>query len=103
MRAADINGDGRIDLLGTAAADNQLVWYENPGDPARDPWTKHVIDTPYRPAHGHPVDMDGDGDLDVVMALGYAGPKEGRDPACTRSCGTRTRAVPSVRPGRSTS
>ena len=80
MRAADINGDGRIDLLGTAAGDNQLIWYENPGDPAREPWTKHVIDTPYRPAHGHPVDMDGDGDLDVVMALGYAGPNEGPDP-----------------------
>src|SRR5207247_2123723 len=24
------------------------------------------------PAHGHPVDLDGDGDLDVVMAFGIA-------------------------------
>ena len=80
IRAADINGNGLIDLLGTAARDNQLIWYENPGDPARDPWIKHVIDTPYRPAHGHPIDMDGDGDLDVVMALGYGGQNEGTDP-----------------------
>ena len=66
----DMNGDGRVDLLGTASAGNQVVWYENPGDPVHKPWRKHSIDSPQRPIHGHPVDMDGDGDVDVVMALG---------------------------------
>ncbi len=80
IRAADINGDGRIDLLGTATEEGQLIWYENPGDPATSPWTKHVIDSTYRPAHGHVVDISGDGHLDVVMALGYGGSDEGPDP-----------------------
>jgi hypothetical protein len=72
--AIDMNGNGRMDLLGTASAGNQVMWYENPGDPRHQPWPKHVIDTPLRPIHGHPVDMDGDGDIDVVLALGHSAP-----------------------------
>ena len=71
---ADFSGDGKPDLLGTATADNQVVWYENSGDPARTGWKKHMIDTSYRPVHGHPADIDGDGKMDVVMALGFGSP-----------------------------
>ncbi|MFA6111765.1 MAG: VCBS repeat-containing protein [Candidatus Latescibacterota bacterium] len=74
--AADVNGDGRMDLIGTARTGNQVVWYENPGDPVRRPWIKHLIDVAKGPSHGHPVDMDGDGDVDLVMALGAFGPDE---------------------------
>jgi len=74
--AVDMNGDGRIDLLGTARVGNQVVWYENPGDPVNLPWKKHIIDTAPQPTHGHPVDMDGDGDVDVVMALGMSPPHD---------------------------
>jgi len=76
IHAADIDGDGKIDLLGTARVANQVIWYENPGDPAKQPWIKHIIDDAPQPIHGHPVDMDGDGDLDVVMALGMLPPGE---------------------------
>ena len=69
--AVDINGNGNVDLLGTAAEGNQVVWYENPGDPVNKPWKKHLIDTAPRPIHGHPADMDGDGDVDIVMAFGF--------------------------------
>lgn len=72
--AADFNGDGKADLLATASAGNLVLWYENPGKPASRPWPKHVIDDQSpRPIHGHPVDLDGDGDMDVVMALGFSG------------------------------
>ena len=74
--AVDINGNGLTDLLGTASAGNQVVWYENSGDPVNQPWKKHLIDTSPRPVHGHPVDMDGDGDVDVVMALGMGNPED---------------------------
>jgi len=85
IRVGDFNGDGKPDLLCTAVgAENvpadvtdverhgsRVVWYENPGAPATRPWKRHVIDDKSRaPIHGHPVDLDGDGDLDVVMAFG---------------------------------
>lgn len=71
IRVADINGDGKPDLLGTASSINLIVWYENPGKPATGPWKKHVIDDKSpRPIHGHAIDFDKDGDIDVVMALG---------------------------------
>jgi hypothetical protein len=70
MRAADFNGDGKVDLLGTARVDNLTAWYENPGRADR-PWPRRVIDKDSpQPTHGEPVDVDGDGDADVLMALG---------------------------------
>ncbi|MBM4048946.1 MAG: VCBS repeat-containing protein [Planctomycetes bacterium] len=74
IRVADFNRDGRLDLLATGAAAKLVVWYEHPGDPRTQPWKRHIIDnTSARPLHGQPVDMDGDGDLDVVMAVGMGG------------------------------
>jgi hypothetical protein len=70
IATADFNGDKKPDLLGTARIGNLTAWYEQTGDAAR-PWKRHVIDdqSPL-PVHGQPIDMDGDGDPDVVMALG---------------------------------
>jgi hypothetical protein len=71
--AADFNRDGRPDVLGTVTVAGIILWYENPADPKRQPWKRHVIDLVARPTHGHPVDLDNDGDLDVVMAYGGLG------------------------------
>ena len=73
ITVADFNRDGKPDLLGTSRTGNQVMWYANSGQPASDRWVKTVIDdTTLAPAHGHPTDLDGDGDLDVVMAFGIA-------------------------------
>ena len=85
IRLGDFNRDGKIDLLAASVGASvaavssddpaqhgaSIVWFENPGQPASKPWKKHVIDNRRRgPIHGHPIDLDGDGDLDVVMAFG---------------------------------
>jgi hypothetical protein len=75
MAVADFDRDGRPDLLGTARTTNQVLWFVNPGLPATAPWAQHTIDdATIAPTHGHPVDLDGDGDLDVLMAFGLVAP-----------------------------
>ena len=72
IRAADFDQDGDMDLLGTARLAGQVIWYENEQKDLSISWKKHPIDTQsVCPAHGNPVDMDQDGDLDVVIALGF--------------------------------
>lgn len=70
---ADFNRDGKPDLLGSARTTNTVMWYENSGQPKTGKWKKHIIDDKTgAPAHGHAVDLDADGDLDVIMAYGIA-------------------------------
>lgn len=74
IEAADFSGDGRPDLLGTSRGSNLVVWYENTASGSALEWRKHVIDDQSAyPCHGHAVDLDRDGDLDVLMAFGLAG------------------------------
>ena len=79
MRVADFNGDGHVDILGTSDVSSLVIWYENSGKPESDNWKRNVINfigisgpelVRGKPVHGQPVDMDGDGDTDVLMALG---------------------------------
>ena len=75
IRTADFDRDGDLDLLATGRTTRQTVWYENVGKPQASEWKKHVIDDQSKyPTHGQPADMDGDGDLDVVLARGFGPP-----------------------------
>ncbi len=86
MRAADFDGDGDADLLGTIRQASEVVWYENRSPADTVTWTKHVIDgESVCPAHGNPADMDGDGDLDVVMALGFYFRPGSEDPKASQA------------------
>ena len=72
--AVDINRDGKLDLLGTGTFGHHTVWYENTGEAGVKRLKRHLIDNKTLvPTHGHPVDMDGDGDVDVIMAFGMRG------------------------------
>ena len=68
VSAADLDGDGDLDVLSTSENDNTLAWYESDG--ASPPsFTRRLIFTDGQAALGHSTaDLDGDGDLDVALA-----------------------------------
>jgi len=72
VSAADLDGDGDLDVLGSAWDDNELAWWRNEGgNPVN--WVKQTIDSNFRNAHEIlAVDLDNDGDLDVLGAAAGA-------------------------------
>jgi regulation of enolase protein 1 (concanavalin A-like superfamily) len=67
---ADVDGDGRQDIVAGPSEDpnGRLAWY-SAADPRTGPWNEHVIDPHVSYLHTFKsVDMDGDGDLDLVTA-----------------------------------
>ena len=54
----DMNGDGNLDILISEwYGGNRMEWYENPmseGNPATDPWKRHIIGAPRAHEHVRP-------------------------------------------------
>ena len=64
--AADLDGDGDLDVLSASRTDDKIAWYENDGS---QNFTEHTISTAADGARSvFAADMDGDGDMDVLSA-----------------------------------
>lgn len=64
--AADLNHDGKPDLIALASGMPELVWYENPT------WERHVIAGGFsRMINCAAWDTDGDGIPEIVLASGF--------------------------------
>lgn len=69
----DVDGDGDIDVVGAAYVDDLVSWWENiDGDGSA--WTEHTVDSLFDAACSvHPIDVDGDGDMDIFGAARQGG------------------------------
>lgn len=64
VAAADLNGDGRMDVLAASFDDNTVAWYENGGEGM---FTRHVINSDFKKASFVVVDdLNADGYLDII-------------------------------------
>ncbi len=66
LSAADIDGDGRTDIVAAGRAAELLAWYSTPSESGLN-WQRHVVDD----AAGHSMglttgDLDNDGDAEIV-------------------------------------
>ena len=74
VHAADVDGDGDLDVLGVAQDADDVTWWENDGATHSPPtFTQRTIKGFFDAARAvSTVDIDGDGDLDVLGAAAFA-------------------------------
>ncbi|UOE19978.1 VCBS repeat-containing protein [Thermobifida halotolerans] len=65
ITAADIDGDGRPDLVTSGVAEGRISWYRNPD------WTKQEIARLHRPVAVDVGDVTGDGRPDLIVCHDY--------------------------------
>lgn len=77
MHVADVNGDGRNDIVTAAGHDYGVFWFEQGAD---GQWTRRNIDTAWSQGHATTlVDLNGDGRKDLVTGKRFMA-HNGSDP-----------------------
>ncbi len=68
--AADVDGDGDVDLLTTSRRDDKIAWYENTDGNGSFGEQMMLITEVENPWSVFAADLDGDGDVDVLAGSG---------------------------------
>ncbi len=65
VAVADVNGDGRPDVIALSTESNRVDWYENPT------WKRRPVARVERPIDLAVYDLDGDGKPEIALASGF--------------------------------
>jgi hypothetical protein len=66
LAVADVNGDGKPDVIALSIESNRVDWFENPT------WKRHPIAQTAKNIDLAPHDIDGDGRPEIALASGFA-------------------------------
>ena len=65
VAVADVNADGRPDVIALSTEADRVDWYENPT------WQRHLVARTPRNIDLAPCDVDGNGRLEIALASGF--------------------------------